>query len=61
MTERTSIPPIDDTESTASDPDDGSTWSTIDGTAEINELVNEEVSKISSSNRSPIPSPTRLT
>ena len=24
------------------DPDDGSTWSTIDGTAEIEELMNEE-------------------
>lgn len=36
------VPPAAEPESTASDPDDSSTWSTIDGTAEIEELVNEE-------------------
>jgi hypothetical protein len=33
---------IDDADPPASDPDDGSTWSTLDGTAEIEDLVNEE-------------------
>ena len=42
MTDRSNIPPTAEPESTASDPDDGSTWSTIDGTAEIEELMNEE-------------------
>ena len=42
MTERTSIPAPDEPESTLSDPDDGSTWSTIDGTAEIEELMDED-------------------
>ena len=45
MTDRSHVPNVPPTaapESTASDPDDGSTWSTIDGTAEIEALVNEE-------------------
>ena len=42
MTERTSITPTDETESPPSDRDDGSTWSTIDGTAEIEELMSED-------------------
>ena len=41
MSDRAGFPPTDD-ESTAGDPDDGSTWSTIDGTAEIENLVNED-------------------
>jgi hypothetical protein len=40
MSDRAGFPPTD--ESTAGDPDDGSTWSTIDGTAEIENLVNED-------------------
>ncbi len=45
MTDRShvpNVPPTAEPESTASDPDDSSTWSTIAGTAEIEELVNEE-------------------
>ena len=42
MTDRTSNPQSDVPEPAAGDPDDGSTWSTIDGTAEIGDLVNEE-------------------
>jgi hypothetical protein len=42
MTDRTRTPRTDDPESTSGDPDDGSTWSTIDGTAQIEDLVNED-------------------
>lgn len=34
--------PSDDAQPIVPDPDDGSTWSTLDGTAEIGDLVNEE-------------------
>ena len=42
MSDPTRVPPTDGAESAAGDPDDGSTWSTIDDTAEIENLVNEE-------------------
>jgi hypothetical protein len=42
MTDPTRVPPTDDAESATDDPDDGSTWSTIDDTAAIENLVNEE-------------------
>ncbi len=41
MSDPTRLTPPDDPEF-AGDPDDGSTWSTIDGTAEIEDLVNED-------------------
>ena len=42
MSDRTRVTPTDDLETASGDPDDGSTWSTIDGTAEIEDLVNED-------------------
>lgn len=42
MSDRTSLPRSDEPVPTAGDPDDGSTWSTIDGTAEIEDLVNKD-------------------
>jgi hypothetical protein len=42
MSDRTQPTPTEDPEPASGDPDDGSTWSTIDGTAEIEELVNED-------------------
>ena len=42
MSDPTRPIPTDDPEPATGDPDDGSTWSTIDGTAEIEDLVNED-------------------
>ena len=42
MAERTSIPTNGEPEATLSDPGDGSTWSTIEGTAELGDLMNED-------------------
>jgi hypothetical protein len=39
MSDRTPAPQVNDPDR---DPDDDSTWSTIDNTADIDELVNEE-------------------